>query len=62
MMANYPRRPEKKLPDPGQKHNAQGDHAGVAHRPEEFDVMNPEKQRLGPEQPVHRPKAPKNHR
>ena len=41
MMANYPRRPEK-LPDPGQKHNAQGDHAGVAHRPEEFDVMNPE--------------------
>lgn len=26
------------------RRNAQGDHHGKGHRPEEFDVMNPKKQ------------------
>ncbi len=33
---------EKRTPGPRQ--NAQGDHEGSAHSPDEFDVMNPKKQ------------------
>lgn len=32
-----------KRADPGKRQNAQGDHAGAPHSPEEFDVMNPQK-------------------
>ena len=62
MMENHPKRPEMKRPDAGQKHNAQGNHAGVAHSPEEFDVMNPQKQGLDAERPKQRPEAPKDNR
>lgn len=46
-MANEPKQAREKRPDPGERRNAQGDHEGSAHRPEEFDVMNPAKQGLG---------------
>ena len=43
-MTDDPKHKGEKPPTPGEKHNAQGDHEGVAHSPEEFDAMNPQKQ------------------
>lgn len=44
-MANSPRESDQKRPEPGRRENAQAEHEGSAHKPEEFDVMNPEKTR-----------------
>ncbi len=47
MMPNEPRHAkEKRAPTPDRQ-NAQVDHEGSAHSPDEFDVMNPQKQGLG---------------
>lgn len=40
-MPNEPRPAAEKRSPPPKRHNAQDDHEGSAHRPEEFDVMNP---------------------
>ncbi|WP_209427960.1 hypothetical protein [Pararhodobacter sp. SW119] len=61
-MANNPKPAKEKRPDPGQRQNAQGDHAGSAHSPEEFDVMNPQKQGLGEKKSGHTQKKPSNDR
>jgi hypothetical protein len=46
-MPNEPKHAkEKRAPTPDRQ-NAQGDHEGSAHSPDEFDVMNPQKQGLG---------------
>lgn len=47
MMANEPRPAQEKRSPPQHRKNAQGDHEGSAHRPEEFDGVNPQKQGLG---------------
>lgn len=44
MMANDPKHAKEKRADPGQRRNAQGDHEGSAHSPDEFDAKNPQKQ------------------
>lgn len=58
-MANRPKAAREKRSDPPKRQNAQGDHEGSAHSPEEFDVMNPQKQGRGDEQggkkPVRQP-------
>lgn len=43
-MPNEPKPAEEKRPPPPPRHNDQDDHEGSAHRPEEFDSMNPQKQ------------------
>lgn len=46
-MPNEPKHAkEKRAPTPDRQ-NAQGDHEGSAHSPDEFDVMNPQKQGIG---------------
>lgn len=40
-------RGKDKLDQPGRRENAQGEHEGSRHDPEEFDVMNPQKQGIG---------------
>ena len=35
---------KEKRSDPGPRQNAKGDHEGSAHRPEEFAIVNPQKQ------------------
>lgn len=55
-MANEPKHAEEKRSEPGRRQNAQGDHEGSAHSPEEFDVMNPQKQGLGEGKRFRRPK------
>lgn len=42
-MPNEPKLAKEKRANPGHRQNAQGDHEGSAHDPEEFDVMNPKK-------------------
>jgi hypothetical protein len=44
VMANDPQKAKEKRSPPLQRRNAQGDHGGSAHRPEEFDNVNPQKQ------------------
>ena len=46
-MADEPEHARERPADPGERQNAQGDHAGTAHDPEEFDALNPQK--LGPQ-------------
>ena len=46
-MANEPKHAKEKRTAPAHRQNAQGDHEGSAHTPDEFDVMNPQKQGLG---------------
>lgn len=41
---------EKRSPLAVPRHNAQDDHEGSPHRPEEFDVMNPAKKGMSREQ------------
>lgn len=43
-MPNKSKPAKEKRPEPKERRNAQGDHAGGAHSPDEFDAMNPEKQ------------------
>jgi hypothetical protein len=43
-MPNEPRPAARKRTPPTERRNAQADHEGSPHRPEEFDVMNPAKQ------------------
>lgn len=43
-MPNEPKPAKEKRSEPGRRQNAQGDHEGSAHTPDEFDVMNPQKQ------------------
>lgn len=42
-MADDPDHARERPADPGERPNAQGDHAGTAHEPEEFDALNPQK-------------------
>lgn len=58
-MPNEPEHALEKHMPPAQRQNAQGDHEGSAHRPEEFDVMNPQKQGIGIQTPTDRTRAPK---
>lgn len=46
-MPNEPQHAKEKRTEPEQRRNAQGDHEGSAHTPQEFDTMNPEQQGLG---------------
>lgn len=55
-MANRAK-PEKGSPP--ERQNAQGEHEGMAHTPDEFDVMNPERQGLGDRKPAEKPGKPK---
>ncbi len=43
-MPNEPKPAAEKRPRTERRENDQGDHEGSAHTPDEFDVMNPEKQ------------------
>lgn len=43
-MANAPKAAKEKRTPPLDRQNAQGDHEGSAHRPEEFDEVNPARQ------------------
>lgn len=43
-MPNEPTYAKEKRSDPGLRPNAKGDHEGSAHRPEEFGIVNPQKQ------------------
>ena len=42
-MPNEPEDAKEKRPPHRKRHNAQDDHEGSAHRPEEFDSKNPQK-------------------
>lgn len=46
-MPNEPKHAKEKRAAPEKGQNSQGDHEGSAHTPDEFDVMNPQKQGLG---------------
>jgi hypothetical protein len=43
-MPNSPKPAARKRTPPDDRQNAQGDHEGSPHRPEEFDQANPAKQ------------------
>tara|TARA_R100000365_G_C2692898_1_gene34141 strand:+ start:336 stop:536 length:201 start_codon:yes stop_codon:yes gene_type:complete len=43
VMPNEPDHAKEKRPPHRERHNAQDDHEGAAHRPEEFDPKNPQK-------------------
>lgn len=60
-MPNEPKPAKEKRTDPGPRRNGQGDHEGSPHKPDEFDVMNPQKQDLQDLKSVRQPghKAPK---
>lgn len=42
-MPNNPGPAKEKRDEPAKRQNAQGDHEGSAHTPDEFDAMNPKK-------------------
>lgn len=42
-MANEPGPAREKRSHPPKRQNAQGDHEGSPHKPEEFDALNPQK-------------------
>jgi hypothetical protein len=48
----------EKLSEPGRRENAQNDHAGTRHSPDEFDTMNPQKQGLSDVRPSGKPGKP----
>jgi hypothetical protein len=56
MMANETKPAKKTGSEPGRRQNAQGDHEGSAHSPDEFDALNPQKQGLGDGRQIRRPK------
>lgn len=43
-MPNEPKHAKEKRSEPAARQNAQGDHEGSAHTPDEFDAINPQKQ------------------
>lgn len=51
-MPNEPEHAKEKRAEPEKRQNAQGDHEGSAHTPDEFDIMNPRKQEIGDEKPT----------
>ena len=53
-MPNEPKHTKEKRSQPAKLQNVQGDHEGSAHTPDEFDVMNPQKQGLGERKAVRR--------
>ncbi len=53
-MPNEPKHAKEKRAEPASRQNAQGDHEGSAHRPDEFDAMNPQKQGRA-QKPAKRP-------
>lgn len=55
-MPNEPKHAKEKRPPTPDRQNAQGDHEGSEHSPDEFDVMNPQKQGLG-EKETDRPSS-----
>jgi hypothetical protein len=57
-MANEPKRAKEKGSEPGKRQNAQGDHEGAAHGPDDFDDLNPQKQGLGERKHVRRATDP----
>lgn len=61
-MANEPRHAKEKRPETGQRQNAQGDHEGSAHSPDEFAVMNPQTSGSGAKKPVKPAADPKGDR
>ncbi len=50
-MPNEPKHAKEKRVEPEKRQNAQGDHEGSAHSPDEFDALNPQKQGLGDGKP-----------
>ncbi len=56
-MPNAPKKAKEKRNEPHKRHNAQGDHEGGAHGPEEFEVMKPEPQ--SPKADPSKPPPPK---
>ncbi len=56
-MANEPKHAKEKRAEPEKRQNSQLDHEGSAHTPDEFDVMNPQKQGLGNECRESTPKS-----
>ncbi len=46
-MANKQKPVSEKRSDSGKRQNAQGEHAGTAHSPEEFKTRPPQKQGIG---------------
>jgi hypothetical protein len=55
-MPNAPKPAARKRAKPVDRRNAQGDHEGSPHRPEEFDEANPAKQVPGAQTPKVTPK------
>jgi hypothetical protein len=56
MMANENKPVKEMSSEPGRRQNAQGDHEGSAHSPDEFDALNPQKQGLRERRKIRRPK------
>ena len=56
-MPNEPGKAREKRDVPKERKNAQDDHEGSAHTPDEFDVMNPARQKSG-SKPQTAPKPP----
>lgn len=57
MMPNDPKAAKEKRTPPKSRQNAQDDHEGSAHTPDEFDVMNPQAQGLAKTPPKKTPAA-----
>ncbi|MDH2329045.1 hypothetical protein QCN27_19545 [Cereibacter sp. SYSU M97828] len=51
-MPNKPTPAKTKRDDPPRRENAQDNHEGSSHSPEEFDVMNPERTKGKPKSDV----------
>ena len=60
-MANDPKAAREKRAPRQPRQNAQSDHEGSAHGPEEFDVMSPETQGLGDQAGRDRPEIGRAH-
>ena len=58
-MPNEPKPAKEKRTEPDRRQNAQGDHEGSAHTPDEFDAMNPAKQVPAPSKTGNRSDDPK---
>lgn len=56
-MPNKPKAAKEKRAEPVRRHNAQDDHEGGAHSPDEFNAMDPDKQGADAAKP-DRPPAP----
>lgn len=52
MMPNESKKASEKRSGQERRQNAQGDHEGSAHTPDEFDTINPQKQSLADKNPL----------